>query len=1003
MARKDFLKEKIASPDIEYWPEVRWWLPGGLNIDSTLREEVKKIHDKGFGATEFLALPDYGAPNDRYGWGSEEWIHDSKVIIEEDTKYGMGASMTSGANWSNANLTTITPDDRAASKELDFTCRILKPGETFDGELEKCALTMPGIHDQILIAAAAVRIVKKKKKVTILSPDSTLLLTDQVKEGRLTWTAPADGKYILFAFWMHGTGQTAEPSYKTSYTINYIDHYGIDAWIRYWDETVLTPDLKALIKKNGRIQIYMDSLELSTFGKGGNLWGYDLLTVFKERRGYDLTPHLPVILREGSGMMGNLEYYYDYKDTEMSGKIRNDLYQTMTDMYIENILQPIQEYCHKNSMTLRAEISYGVTFEISQPGKYVDGIETESLEFASQIDSHRGLAGTAHVYNKIYSSETGAALRNYMMGLEWYTQIVYTQFAAGVSKTVLHGYSGISGSEEGTYWPGHEGMMPIFSERFGERQPSWRHMEDWTKMISRYQMLLRQGRPRMDLAILRTDYFYNNQVMFLGMENEEKPLTEDEFYNSMGMRANQGLYWQDCSLQNAGYTYDYLDPSMLFDMELTEENGRKVLGLPGYQALVIYQEALSRENAERVLSLAEKGFPVLIANGIEERIRNNLFVRHKAAAIRTPFLDGGEEELSVIMKKLRVLPNVFENPGYAYAGAALAALRVYPRAAFLEPSANMLPLLRDNEEENIRYLYLYNVMCQESTPSTVTVQLSGKGIPYRVNCWTGEVCDDFSFYYKGGTGEVYDDFTFDFKECRTVLDVTLNPGEAAIFALDLSETASSGRRAEFSITDMAPISLTDWELSVEDWNEGEKTVLTEDRGLGYITREVHYETRKDRIDAGKVSLVPWKDIEAVGPAVSGIGYYKTTFELPQELEEGTQAVLKLGSVNHNTARVIVNGSSFPVDFNAPDVNITSAVKSGRNEIVVEVSSTLNNRLLERGYYGETVPASFINGGDFGGGLDMKPELASLMSLQNEMAVKTSIKDYGLTGKAEIVF
>ena len=401
---KEQLKKKIAAPDIQYWPEVRWWLPGGLNTDETLRREVRNLHAKGFGATEFLALPDYGAPNERYGWGSEEWIHDSRVIIEEDTKLGMGASMTSGANWSNANLTTITPDDLAASKELDFTCRLLEPGETFQGPLEKCPLTNPAIHEQLLVAVVAARVVKMEGKITYLCPNCTQVLTEQVTDGRLTWTAPEDGRYLLFAFWMHGTGQTAEPSYKTSYTINYIDHYGIEAWIRYWDETVLTPELKTLIRQNGRVQIYMDSLELSAYGRGGNLWGYHLPEVFKARRGYDLTPYLPVILRGGLGMLGDLEYYYDYEDGGMSQKIRNDLYQTMTDMYVENILQPIQEFCHKNGMTLRAEISYGVTFEISQPGKFVDGIETESLEFASQIDAYRGLAGAAHVYDRVFSS-----------------------------------------------------------------------------------------------------------------------------------------------------------------------------------------------------------------------------------------------------------------------------------------------------------------------------------------------------------------------------------------------------------------------------------------------------------------------------------------------------------------------------------------------------------------------------------------------------------------------
>ena len=116
----------------------------------------------------------------------------------------------------------------------------------------------------------------------------------------------------------------------------------------------------------------------------------------------------------------------------------------------------MQEWLHSVGMTLRAEISYGLPVEISQLGKYVDGIETESLEVASQIEPYRNLAGQAHIYNRIYSSETGAAMLNYMMGLDSYTQIIFTQFAAGVTRTVLHGYSSIAVSDASTYWPGHE-------------------------------------------------------------------------------------------------------------------------------------------------------------------------------------------------------------------------------------------------------------------------------------------------------------------------------------------------------------------------------------------------------------------------------------------------------------------------------------------------------------------------------------------------------------------
>ena len=977
----DKLRKYIANPPIEYWPEVRWWLAEGLNIDETLKEEVTKLYEKGFGATEFLALPDYGADKARYGWGSEEWVHDSRVIIEKDTEFGMGASMTSGSNWSNANLTTITPDDKAASKELDYTCFEVKGAERFSGPLQKPRFLMPGVNELLLVAVTASKIVARDKKYMTLDEDSTLVLTDQVKDGVLSWTAPADGDWSVNVFWLHGTGQTAEPSYKTSYTINYIDPYGVLAWIKYWDEEVLTPEFKQLIRKNGRVQVYMDSLELSTYGKGGNLWGYHLLDVFRERRGYDFTPYLPFILRNSGMLIEQLEYRYEMKNAAKARKIRNDLYQTMTDMYMENILRPIQEYLHRNAMTLRAEISYGVTFEISQPGKYVDGIETESLEFASQLDSHRGLAGPAHVYGKVFSSETGAALRNYMKGLEWYTQIIYSQFAAGITKTVLHGYSSIHGSEADTYWPGHEGMMPIFSERFGERQPAWRHYGAWTKMLARYQMLLRQGRPRMDLAILRTDYFYNNGVMGIA------PEPEDVVYNTRLMRANEGLYWKDCTLQNMGFTYDYFDPSLLKDidtdgMELAPEG-------PGYRAIILYQEELCVENARRILELAKKGLPVLIANGITEQVRNRISVTHISAASKTPFLDGREAELCAVMDELKALDNVAVCSGYGEAPAALAKLGVSPRVRFDAPSRNILPVLRDIGDT--RYLYLYNVMDQEDQPAIAHVEVESGCAPYRLDCWSGEI-------------EAFGPYAV--RDGRIAFDITLNPGEAAMLAFAGGEPARGSDKPAREPAGIADIELNDWTLKVEDWNEGDKVIREEDRGLGYVTREVHYTTRKDIIEAGRVDLVPWKDIPAIGPEVSGVGYYSTTFELPADCGPDTRVILELGSTNESSAAVVVNGVTFPFDFNRLAVDITSAVKPGRNALTVEIATSLNNRLIQRQYYSRTMPESLAHMGDFGGGEGeggnaeaMNDSFASVFA--NPM--NATVKDYGLTGKTRIRF
>ena len=119
MSHIDDLRAALADPPIEYRPEQRWWLAEGLHTDDTLRHEIDRAHRLGFGGMEFLAMPEESIDESRYGWGSEEWTHDSHTIVSETTARGMSFSFTSGTNWSNANLPTITPDDDAAAQELD--------------------------------------------------------------------------------------------------------------------------------------------------------------------------------------------------------------------------------------------------------------------------------------------------------------------------------------------------------------------------------------------------------------------------------------------------------------------------------------------------------------------------------------------------------------------------------------------------------------------------------------------------------------------------------------------------------------------------------------------------------------------------------------------------------------------------------------------------------------------------------------------------------------------
>lgn len=131
-------------------------------------------------------------------------------------------------------------------------------------------------------------------------------------------------------------------------------------------------------------------------------------------------------------------------------------------------------------------------------------------------------------------------------------------------------------------------------------------------------------------------------------------------------------------------------------------------------------------------------------------------------------------------------------------------------------------------------------------------------------------------------------------------------------------------------------------------------------------------------------MKPWKDIPAVGKDVSGVGYYTTTFQLPENFAENNGAYLNIGSTNGNSAAVYVNGRKVSgVDFDKLKVDISDTLVKGENTIKVEVSSTLNNRLKARGYYNNI------------------KDISSMMSGGNE-SIKTNVQDYGMTGKTTLV-
>ena len=966
------MDQRFREPEMNYKPAARWWLAEGSHTDETLRESIQEMYDYGYGAVEFVTLDESAYLDDaRYAWGSEEWIHDSQLIVEECNRLGMGVSFTSGTHWSTANLVNINPDEEKASQELGYKTVELSPGEHFSGDLPTPQLTKNATKMRLVKVIAAKKSGNEASGATVsLDKESILDLTAsavQAEDGswQMEYTAPSDGAYILFAFWQYGTSETYKPAMTgEAYTINYFSREGADALIDYWDEHVLTDDLQKLIQENGKVSMYMDSLELQPRGSDttGNLWCADYLDEFQARRGYDVSEFLPVlILQSESPWSLKDEYRFTLEgDEELCDKVRADLYQTNTELYMEECLDVLTEWMHGFGMTLRAENSYGAKLEISQPIKSLDYVETESFEFNSEIDSFRSQSGAAHLYNKVYSSETGAYHgENYYRNNNHYRQLFYTQFASGIQKTVVHGYSSEYGPEQHCSWPGYEGMQEIFPERFNKRQPASADFAAMNDHVARIQKALMQGTVQMDLGVLRTDYFLNN-AQWLWAPTE---------FSENNLRSNRAYYWQDMTLQNAGYTYDYFSPYLLQDPEISCSDGLVQADGVGYQALLVYQEEMPYESAQVLYQWAQNGLPVVLVEGpTTEQVRTLGVKVNQSGALGTPGNDGKDEELAALMAQMKQLDTVATVQTQQEAYGALLELGVRPRAEYTQSNQNLLSVLRKDSDAS--YLYVYNYQYEETQNYVGQISLDGVYKPYLLNTWTGETDEIVQYSVEDG---------------RTILNIDLKPGDMMLFALDPSGqdektvvarsenvsgisvqdgqqialvsqsgtaklTYSDGSTFETEVAAPEDIALNDWSLTVESWEPGDKVFRTEDRGLGYTTTEVTYQTNRVSIDVGKTELKPWKDIDEVGPEVSGIGLYSTTFVLPETWsKQDSGLIFNAESFCGGTAALFVNGQQVPINMDSGSMDISDYVAAGTNELQVRVASSLRNQMIVQGY------------------------------------------------------
>ncbi|MCL8025478.1 glycosyl hydrolase [Nocardioides bruguierae] len=911
------LARQFRAPGLATAAGFRWWWPHGLVDADEISREVSRVAAAGFGVLEIadvthsLNARDVDVDLDQHGWGGPTWKAGLVAALTAGARHGVRIDVTVGPSWPAS--APITPDDEAACTELAHGQVLLAPGETFTGtapdpEVEPAS----GAQARELVAVQAFTIAGYGRRDTILLDGSLVDLTPSEENDEITFTAPADAEAVVLSYWRRGSGQEPEAGPHGSPVFHVVDHFstaGSDAVKALWRDRVLDAETTRLLRKAGGY-LFEDSLEIET---DATVWTPRMLTEFADRIGYDLLPWLPAVVE--------LDEKYPFSfDTDVTGAVRDDFNSVISDLYRDHHLLPLQAFARTLGMGLRVQ-PYGLETDALEHSALLDVPETESLGFKNLDDYRMQASGRDLAGGTILSCEA-ACYNGAAYSTTWDRALttINSIMVAGVNQSVLHGFA--YASAPGATWPGFAAFSPYYNgaigygEAWGPRTPQWQHMPDVAGYLSRTQLVLQSGVSRHDVVFFR-----------------------QKGYASTGI----GATWATNDGVPIGWSHSFITDNVLDRPEVRVEDGRLAPDGPAWKAMIMTPDffrggglLVEPDAAERLLALGRAGLRVVMLGDWTQAQPEGVPQAGETARVRTAMT--GLAGLATT----RVVAAAADIPG------ALADLGV--ERDVVHESSTLMHLRRHVDGADLYYLanakHAENRRLQVVDADVWLTSDDAAAVPVLLDPWSGATSPISLWERDGG---------------RVRVHVTLQPGQSAVVALvparaqgahAVSTTGSDVRsrpaglsavveeagpvtavlasgRTVRGVVDrvVAPLTPASWRLEVEDWQPGA------------TASETTVTTHEVSLDA----LAPWTGIAGLED-VSGIGRYTTTVTTPEDWGGTDRARLDLGAVT-DTFRVWVNGEQLPAcDRLDTVVDLGGRLRAGDNEVVVEVTTTLFNRL-----------------------------------------------------------
>jgi hypothetical protein len=546
----DSLRREFANPPKEMRPMVRWWWPGGDVTPKELRREVRILDEAGFGGAEIQAFriglktdvpADVAARVNDYPTPS--FYRKVRAASEEARDRGLFLDLTLSSGWPFGGGDVITPD--LASIELRFMRKNLSGPSHFRDRIvlppprptagmnlaHLSGLTFeelpPGWQERLrartrivaILALSGTEPVVEMKEAEGLSPApqpvvktsgrldmrSAKVLTKRIQaDGTLDWEVPP-GQWQLFVFFQQpvNTRVIGGVGAGPHLVLDHMNRAALEAHLKHLSEGAGS-EIGSFYGKTLRAG-FCDSLEV----EAENYWTDNFLAEFRKRRGYDLTPSLPFVATPGRGNPYGPYQSAPWFDGPDAARIRQDYWQTVSDLWVDNFFAPLRDWLHARGLMARIQ-AHGAPVDLLKAYSLADIPETEQLCADGRMEFLKAASSVAHVFgHEIVSAESfvhfGQAYKSTADSLQ---RDANRLIAAGVNQIIYHGfpYVYLDRAEPGWY----PFVDPAsFSDHFNDHNTKiWPAVSELNAYISRLQLIARRAHPVARYALYAPDLDY---------------------------------------------------------------------------------------------------------------------------------------------------------------------------------------------------------------------------------------------------------------------------------------------------------------------------------------------------------------------------------------------------------------------------------------------------------------------------------------------------------------